>query len=447
MLTSIDHDKTAVNILPENFDNYSRNVFTAIVGKNGVGKSRLLSNIVKASTASTLSDLGDPNSGRFVIAISTNLFDKFPLPDRYRDRANQNYKYVGVRSDVMASRSATGLIASAAKGLLEKICFEDDINLSSAFRALQFDSTIELTLKPTLVEIGRYRANPEIRVKSKFLAELQEILSVNGGIGIALRNEFPDWKDEQLELIASSIEILGQQFIAGKSFRLLVDLQTNECRLDGERIDRRKIEAIHYLIGTKNLLRFMDIRLNKLGHGELSLRLASSGEQCMMIMLLGIAGHIKNGALIVIDEPEVSLHPRWQEEFMPLLESCFESYSGCQFIIATHSPQIISRMSSDNSYILSLSNRELHCAKDFNRKSADYQLAELFDAPGLMNEYISRSGFNLIAKLNSRKVIDDEIASEMSKLLELKTKLESGDPVIGLIASVEGLFAHYASNK
>ncbi len=446
MLISIDHDESVISLLPENLDDFNSNTFTAIVGKNGVGKSRLLSNIVKASTAPSITDLQNPNSDQFVIAVSTNLFDKFPLPDYREGRINRNYKYVGVRADSVGARSVMGLIATAAKGLLDKICSKYDLNLSNAFTALQFRSTIEITLKPSLTDIGRYKTQPRDRTRPFSKAVLRDRLVLDDVTSL-LKDAFPEWDSDRIELIASSVSKLKKQFIDGKSFTLVVDLKSNECLLEGEPINRSKIEAINHLIGATNMLRFMDIRLDKQGHGDLSLRLASSGEQCMMIMLLGIAANIRNGALIVIDEPEVSLHPRWQEEFMPMLENCFKSYSGCQFIVATHSPQIISRMSSDNSYILSLSKRELHCAKNFNRKSADYQLAELFDAPGLMNEYISRSSFNLIAKLNARKVIDAEIDDEMSKLLELKKKLETQDPVASLITSAEGLFAHYADHK
>ena len=87
----------------------------------------------------------------------------------------------------------------------------------------------------------------------------------------------------------------------------------------------------------------------------MSLKRASSGEQCLLVMLLGIAGHITDGSIILIDEPEISLHPRWQEEFIIMLTKAFLTYSGCQFIIATHSPQIISNLPNKGCYITSLS--------------------------------------------------------------------------------------------
>jgi predicted ATP-binding protein involved in virulence len=45
-------------------------------------------------------------------------------------------------------------------------------------------------------------------------------------------------------------------------------------------------------------------------------------------------------SLILIDEPELSLHILWQQEFLRDLEEIIK-IAGLDFLIATHSPQII----------------------------------------------------------------------------------------------------------
>jgi len=129
-----------------------------------------------------------------------------------------------------------------------------------------------------------------------------------------------------------------------------------------------------------------------------------------------------------------------------MLISAFSQYKGCQFVIATHSPQIVSNTIAKRSYVLTLEDRVLHDAEAFNNRSADFQLAEIFGAPGRMNEYVSRLGFNLIAKLRSRGRVDTDIAEGLNELVAFKEKLVDGDPVKKLIASVEELASHYASN-
>ncbi|MFZ2968565.1 MAG: AAA family ATPase [Sulfuricurvum sp.] len=46
--------------------------------------------------------------------------------------------------------------------------------------------------------------------------------------------------------------------------------------------------------------------------------------------------------VILIDEPELSLHPEWQNKVLKLYEN-FALKNNCQIIIATHSPHIIAQ--------------------------------------------------------------------------------------------------------
>ncbi|MGR2836454.1 AAA family ATPase, partial [Vibrio vulnificus] len=97
------------------------------------------------------------------------------------------------------------------------------------------------------------------------------------------------------------------------------------------------IKAIQVL-SQNNLFSIKSLKLSRADDNRkfVDFTSASSGEQCLALMLLGIASQIEDGSLICIDEPEISLHPEWQEEFIPLLESLFSNYTGCHFLIATH---------------------------------------------------------------------------------------------------------------
>lgn len=71
---------------------------------------------------------------------------------------------------------------------------------------------------------------------------------------------------------------------------------------------------------------------------------ASSGELYMITLGLFIKNFLnknKNSPKsILIDEPENSLHPKWQKEYIPFLKG-FISYHSVDVIIATHSPFIV----------------------------------------------------------------------------------------------------------
>ncbi len=68
----------------------------------------------------------------------------------------------------------------------------------------------------------------------------------------------------------------------------------------------------------------------------------SSGEQHELVLLYKMLFKFKAGSLILIDEPEISLHVVWQHEFLEDLEK-ITKLAGFDVLIATHSPQIINK--------------------------------------------------------------------------------------------------------
>lgn len=66
----------------------------------------------------------------------------------------------------------------------------------------------------------------------------------------------------------------------------------------------------------------------------------SSGEQHELVLLYHLLFKVEPNSLILIDEPELSLHVAWQHEFLQDLQNITELVS-FDILIATHSPQII----------------------------------------------------------------------------------------------------------
>ena len=73
---------------------------------------------------------------------------------------------------------------------------------------------------------------------------------------------------------------------------------------------------------------------------ELPLDCLSSGEKNDFVMFFDLIFNTKRDGLVLIDEPEISLHIEWQQTFLDaLVEIC--TLNGLQSIVATHSPNII----------------------------------------------------------------------------------------------------------
>jgi len=68
----------------------------------------------------------------------------------------------------------------------------------------------------------------------------------------------------------------------------------------------------------------------------------SSGEQHQLVLFFELLFEIKHNSLILIDEPELSLHVAWQKKFIGDLLKII-SLNEFDVILATHSPQLIGR--------------------------------------------------------------------------------------------------------
>lgn len=72
----------------------------------------------------------------------------------------------------------------------------------------------------------------------------------------------------------------------------------------------------------------------------LKLTQLSSGEQHQVVLLYELIFKTKRNILVLIDEPEISLHVAWQKEFLKDLKDII-AIQDMPVVIATHSPQII----------------------------------------------------------------------------------------------------------
>lgn len=88
---------------------------------------------------------------------------------------------------------------------------------------------------------------------------------------------------------------------------------------------------------------------------EFSINELSTGEKTLVSKVLFLYLNNINNKIILIDEPELSLHPSWQNKVLNLYET-FAIQNNCQIILATHSPHIIA--SAKNEYVRILTKNE-----------------------------------------------------------------------------------------
>jgi ABC-type cobalamin/Fe3+-siderophores transport system ATPase subunit len=92
-----------------------------------------------------------------------------------------------------------------------------------------------------------------------------------------------------------------------------------------------------------------DVRISKqngidvvFNNTKIPLERLSSGEQHQLVLFFELLFEINKNSLILIDEPELSLHVAWQKKFISDLMKIIE-LNKFDVILATHSPQLIGR--------------------------------------------------------------------------------------------------------
>ncbi len=122
--------------------------------------------------------------------------------------------------------------------------------------------------------------------------------------------------------------------------------------------------------------------------------------------------------MIIIDEPENSLHPRWQRDYVAMLFDNFE-YFNPKVVLATHSPLIaesvyLSRVSS-SIYIVENNNLNLLENKS-NDISIESILWKYFDYIPPQSNHLSRLLIQVANDYNENLINQFELERKMESL-------------------------------
>jgi predicted ATP-binding protein involved in virulence len=96
------------------------------------------------------------------------------------------------------------------------------------------------------------------------------------------------------------------------------------------------------------------------GNRELRVEQLSTGERVFLAMAGDLARRLsmisadkekssRARAIVLIDEVELHLHPRWQRDILPWLLRAFPE---CQFVVSTHSPQVLGEVEASQVRVL-----------------------------------------------------------------------------------------------
>lgn len=213
------------------------------------------------------------------------------------------------------------LIEDIPKRIKERI---NEISQIYSKKANRIDSTYPLRLFNTLQGI----------TEEEYDTKLEEIMEKF--------EKLNDYDISDINIIDTNVKFKKEH---SKALKVYFDDFEDKYKVYEE--DINKFDSFKKIINNK--LSFKEIKISKgtglsvLNHNgnEIKLSMLSSGEKQQIVLYYNLIFELEDKTVLMIDEPEISLHIIWQQDFMDDLLKVIKD-KNIKVIVATHSPQILS---------------------------------------------------------------------------------------------------------
>lgn len=310
-----------------------------LVGVNGVGKSTILDAIaVLVSGFLAKMEIGFHGWYEMALPDIKNDLDKLVLVSRITSM-DMNFRVIFELTRQEAQRN-----------LQSDAMVDVSFDMNGGSNILTRFNSVKDTLKHELASgfpfAAHYPTNrhvidiPLLAVNGFQVPQRQANSQLQGGTAINF-HEFFDWfrntedaeneervrnaeyRDPQLDAVKRAIaEFTGFKNIQVKRKQLYLEVEK-----EGVKLDIRKMSD-----GEKCLFALV---------GDMARRLAIANP--------GLDDPLTGEGIVLIDEVELHLHPGWQRTLIPKFTTTFPN---CQFIVTTHSPQVLGEVKAENIIIL-----------------------------------------------------------------------------------------------
>lgn len=397
------------NVHLENFRGFSdikvdlNEKFTCIAGINGAGKTTILDAI--ANNLSWVREMLLPvhHNGEFV---------------KKEDKKKDSTFATKIESDI----NVNGIIKQIAVGYDSTpgitINFADKPELQALYKEIQKYYTPN-NLKENLPVVAYYPINRseleiDVNIESeKDLSDKYEAYTNCLSTAVHYKEFFRWFRDredrENAEMVARFKKQNNSNYedIELKAVRLAITSLLPEF---GEMtVDRKRLTVTLNKNGT-------ELDFSKLSDGEKNI-IALFGDIARRLAILNenLKNPLDGNGIILIDEIELHLHPSWQRKICKALK---ETFPNCQFIITTHSPQVLGELKTDELWLLN--NFNIYRPDSSYGLSSNEILDEIMDVV---------DGDNSLSR-------DSEIAKKISEVANF-IELEKFDEAKELIEQIE----------
>lgn len=337
-----------------------------LIGVNGSGKSSYLNELGRYHIS----------KGKTVVAIANTIYDKFD--------------FKGKKAQILRSSTGKNIAKHSIRQVLKILERGDSkafFNLGNVFNYINLIPVIEFKINDL---------NQEFR----------EIL-----ISSELFNE------EEREDLFYFLNRSYDNYLRENESKFILNLDNKD--FDSSRnVFFLKVLNFESKLKKVKILKSIDITLFK-KNDAFPLEKASSGELTLMTSLIFLSVNINDNTVILIDEPENSLHPKWQIEYVKKITDLFYFYQP-KIIIATHSPLII------NGAELSIKKVNIFKGKSFNEfykqekelKNVEEIYKGYFDVTTPQNRYLSQFIIEKFNLLSEHKLTHSDFKNIINDLID-----------------------------
>lgn len=354
-----------------------------LIGPNGVGKSQLLHQMVEGWIRPSTEGPGfdpHPNLSQLVV-VSYSPFERFPVDMHGVTVQDKNvYRYFGFRG----RSEATGKIRlshefpkrNAAESLIA--CLTDDQKYKAIAEWARKVSTVETVLHHAFeFDFAAVEIEPKKRVRSLY----KNADAVDGPIEISV----------------------------GEKLYLPIASHT---------MDEAISEKIREACMPKSGVAFFK-------EGE-PLEL-SSGQRLFAYIVIDLLGVIRRNSLVLIDEPELFLHPTLEIQFIEMLKEILRGYNS-KALLATHSEVLVREVPADCVHVMARTEDGLNISNPpFQTFGGDIQrISSYVFGDNAVSKPFERWVSRKLKDLGSAEALIEALGDDLSEELIVQIKSMKG---------------------
>jgi len=371
---------------------------------------------------------------RAVVAVTASAFDKFELPTSQNlftqsPKRGGLYRYLGLKD-------ARGRVSTKA-GILRA--------LAQLFEATALDDRRRVRVAGVFDYLGYL---PQVEVHYRWTRRGRNFLEAGSEQGLVGYRRFLE--SEHANTPTGQRPILGDYFFEDRSaidqlaraattFRSLGDEKYVAVTAEFAARQWSRDEKFRHAqqLSRARLLEMAEVKLRRKSNGALvNIEDASSGELAVATATLGIASSIDDQSLILMDEPEISLHPAWQADYLRRLAETFGAFEGCHFILATHSATLVAGASPESSNVVDLETAERVARYTHIGNSADEVLVRTFGVAQEGNLYLHQLLIEALRLIADRATSGGRFAILLRELESVANTLPTESSIRQVIADL-----------